>query len=150
MNEGTAGAPSRVLRRAADAHGALTAAIVAFQLAMAAGAPWGEWAMAGAWPGAWPPALRLAALAQGALVLAFTLIVRARTGRSPRAWDNASRWLIWVVVAVNGVSALLNLVTPSAKERMLWAPVAIGLLASSATVAWLARADRRDAAASRA
>ena len=148
MNDGRGDAPSRLLRRAVDVHGALTAAIVAFQLAMAAGAPWGRWAMAGAWPGAWPPALRLAALGQALLLLAFTLVLRARIGRSPRAWGRASRWLVWGVVAVNGVSAALNLATPSAAERMLWAPVAVGLLACSALVAWRAPAHPPGAAAS--
>lgn len=129
----------RALGVASDVHGALTAAVVGFQFALAAGAPWGEFAMGGAWPGRWPPELRLAAVGQGALLIAFALIVRARAGRPPRAWARVSGRLVWLVVAVNGLSALLNLVTPSATERALWAPVALGLLVSSGTVAWLSR-----------
>ena len=40
-----------------------------------------------------------------------------------------------MVVAVSGVAVLLNLVTPSKWERMLWAPVAIVMLATSLDVA---------------
>ena len=46
-----------------------------------------------------------------------------------------SRWLIWIVVAVAALSLVLNLITPSADERVIWAPVALTLLISSAVVA---------------
>lgn len=37
---------------------------IAFQLALALGAPWGEYAMGGRYPGRFPPGLRLAAVSR--------------------------------------------------------------------------------------
>ena len=52
----------RLSRAAALVYAALTAGIVVFQLALAAGAPWGAYAMGGAFPGQFPLALRVAAV----------------------------------------------------------------------------------------
>jgi len=38
--------------------------VIAFQIALAAGAPWGAYAMGGAFPGQLPPAMRVTALIQ--------------------------------------------------------------------------------------
>lgn len=38
--------------------------VVAFQIAIALGAPWGEYAMGGATPGRFPPPMRVAAVVQ--------------------------------------------------------------------------------------
>lgn len=43
--------------------------------------------------------------------------------------------MAWVVVAYAVVSLLLNLITPSAGGRMIWAPVAFLLLVTSLIVA---------------
>ena len=43
--------------------------------------------------------------------------------------------LVWWVVALEAVSLVLNLITQSAGERAIWAPVALLLLASSTVVA---------------
>jgi hypothetical protein len=48
-----------------------------------------------------------------------------------------------VSVALAAVSLVLNLITPSGGERLIWAPVAIILLTTDVMVAVLARrADR--------
>src|SRR5687767_15877202 len=109
--------------------------IVAFQIALAAGAPWGEYAMGGAFPGQFPPALRIAALIQAALLVGLAVIVLARAGLLA-TWSRASRWLIWVVVGFSALSFVLNLITPNAGERAIWAPIAFLLLISSAVVAF--------------
>ena len=109
--------------------------IVAFQLALAAGAPWGEYAMGGAFPGQFPPELRIAALVQAAILVGLAGIVLARAGLAAM-WSRSSRWLIWVVVGFSALSFVLNLITPSAGERAIWAPIAFLLLLSSAVVAF--------------
>ena len=109
---------------------------VIFQVALAAGAPWGEYAMGGAFPGQFPPALRVAAIVQAALLTGLATIVLARAGLILPGWSKSSRWPIWIVVAFATVSFILNLITPSAGERAIWAPVAFLLLISSATVAF--------------
>jgi hypothetical protein len=125
----------RVARAAALLHAGLSLGVVAFQLALAAGAPWGAYAMGGAFPGSFPLTLRIAALAQAALIAGMSLVVLSRAGFVLPGWSRATRWLVWVVVGFAAVSLVLNLMTPSAGERALWAPVALLLLASSTVVA---------------
>ena len=44
-----------IRRTAAIVYAATAAGVVAFQVALAAGMPWGEYAMGGAFPGQFPP-----------------------------------------------------------------------------------------------
>jgi len=124
-----------IRRVAALLYATVSAGVVAFQLALAAGAPWGEYAMGGVIPGQFPPALRIAALVQAALLVGMAAVVMARAGIVLPGWSRVSRRLVWAVVAFAAVSLVLNLITPSARERAIWAPVALLLLISSAVVA---------------
>jgi hypothetical protein len=122
-------------RGAALLYASVSAGVVAFQIALAAGMPWGAYAMGGAFPGQFPPALRIAALVQAALFVSLAAVVLVRAGLILAAWSRMSRWLIWIVVAVAAVGLVLNLITQSAGERALWAPVTLLLLVSSMIVA---------------
>jgi hypothetical protein len=125
------------LRRiAALLYAIISLAVVTFQIALAAGVPWGEFAMGGAFPGKFPPALRIAALIQAALLFGMAAVVLARAGLILHQWTRPSRWLIWFVVAFAALSLVLNLLTPSAGERAIWAPTAFLLLISSSIVAF--------------
>ena len=110
-------------RLAALVYGIVTFIVIAFQLALAAGAPWGEFAMGGAYPGQFPPELRVAAVVQAVVLGLLALVVLARAGIALPKWSKTSRWLVWVVVAFSALSLVLNSITPSARERMIWAPV---------------------------
>jgi len=129
-------------RIAALSYAIISVAVVAFQLALAAGAPWGAFTMGGAFPGQFPPALRIAALVQAVLLLALAAVVLARAGVILPRWSRVSRWLIWFVVAFAALSLVLNLITPSAGERAIWAPVAFLLLISSCIVAFTSFSER--------
>jgi hypothetical protein len=124
-----------IRRIAGFAYATFTAVVVGFQIALALGAPWGSYAMGGAFPGQLPPALRVSAAIQAVIFLAFAAIVLSRSGIAFPRLVRASRWLAWVVVAVSALSLILNLITPSPGERAIWAPVAVVLLASSLVVA---------------
>ena len=124
-----------IRRIAGIVYTAATAVVVAFQIALALGAPWGAYAMGGAYPGQFPPALRIAALVQAGILIGLAGIVLARAGIALKSWERVARWMVWVAVAFSAVSLLLNLITPSAGERMLWAPVAFALLVCSLMVA---------------
>ena len=124
-----------IRRAAALLHAVICAGVVAFQIALAACAPCGAYAMGGAVPGQFPPALRIAALVQAALIVGMAVIVLSRAGLILAGWSRVSRWLVWVVVAVTAMSFVLNLITSSAGEQALWAPVLLVLLASSLVVA---------------
>ena len=80
--------------------------------------------------------MRIAAVIQAALLIGFALVVLARTSIILPTWLRASRWLAWVVVAFSALSLILNLITPSAGERAIWAPVAFIMLLSSGIVAF--------------
>ncbi len=129
-------------RIAALFYAIISLAVVAFQVALAAGAPWGAFAMGGAFPGQYPPALRIAALVQAVFLLAFAVVVLARAGVLIQGWSRVSRWLIWLVVTFAALSFVLNLITPSAGERAIWAPVAFLLLISSGIVAFTSSSER--------
>ena len=112
-----------------------TAITMIFQLALALGAPWGELAMGGKFPGQFPPGMRVAAVIQMLLLLCTALIVSVRAELVFREFFEFSRSAVWFVVGLFIVSSILNIITPSKKERMMGAPIAIVLLASSLIVA---------------
>ena len=122
-------------RLAAQAFAVLTGVVVLFQLALALGAPWGALAMGGAFPGAYPPAMRVAAMAQIVVLVGIGLVVLARAGVVLPSWRPASRWLVWIVVGLTAVGVVLNLITPSPLERLIWAPVTALLFLASLRVA---------------
>lgn len=122
-------------RLAALVYTVVSVGVIAFQLALAAGAPWGAYAMGGAFPGQFPPELRVGAIVQALILALLALVVLSRAGVAMPGWSRASQWLIWVVVAFSALSLVLNLITPSAGERLIWAPVAFVMLVSSVVVA---------------
>lgn len=109
--------------------------VAAFQLGLALGAPWGGIAMGGAFPGVLPPPLRLAALGQIGVLVLSALVILSRAGCALPSWRAVSRRLAWIVVALFAVGVVLNLITPSGWERLIWTPVALGLLLTSLSVA---------------
>src|SRR5918995_204384 len=92
-----------ITRAAALLYVALSAGVVAFQVALAAGAPWGAYAMGGAFPEQFPPGLRIAALGQAALVVGMAAVVMSRAGLLVPGWSHVSRRLVWFVVAFAAV-----------------------------------------------
>ena len=113
----------------------LTIVVVIFQLALASGVPWGEMAMGGKFPGRFSPKMRVAALVQMALLFFMALVILSHVGLVLEQYSVLSKSAVWFVVVVCAVSAILNTITPSKKERMLWAPVAILLFFCSFVVA---------------
>jgi hypothetical protein len=125
------------------AAGVLLAGITAFQVSLAAGAPWGRLAWGGAHHGVLPTDLRVAST--GAAVLWGAVTVAVATRRPPSA--RAQSVLLRGVGAVSAAGAALNLASPSPAERALWAPVS----AAVAILTWrAARALVSDASAGRA
>jgi len=104
-------------------------------MALALGVPWGSYAMGGAFPGKFPPRMRVAALVQAVLLAGTVAIVLSRAGLVLPAWSGVVGWLIWGVVALAVIAAILNAITPSAGERRIWVPVALVMLVSSLVVA---------------
>lgn len=117
--------------------------VIAFQIALAAGAPWGAYAMGGAFPGQFSPPLRIAAVVQAALIAGTIAVVLVRADIIRARWSSLAGRLVWGVVALGAISLVLNLITPSAGERAIWAPVALVLLLSSTVVAMTDSSTRK-------
>jgi hypothetical protein len=117
---------------AAVVFAATIAVVVAFQLGLALGAPWGAYAMGGAVPGRFPPALRVVAVVQAVLLAALAVIVLGHAGIGASGLPES---LVWGAVGTSFVALLLNAASRSAGERRLWVPVALVLLISSLVVA---------------
>jgi hypothetical protein len=100
----------------------LAGGVGAFQVALAAGAPWGAAAWGGANPGVLPDGLRVAS-ACSVLVYA-ALAVTAGTDLVP---VRARRRVLTVAAGVVAVETLMNLASPSGVERAVWTPVAAAL-----------------------
>lgn len=121
---------------AAGVFAGLAFLVVAFQLALAAGAPWGRFAMGGAFPERLPPTMRVAAFAQALVIFFFGAIVAVRARLIGSWWWHAiSRKLVWLVVAYTVAGTVLNAITPSPWERTLWLPVVVILGISAVVVA---------------
>lgn len=120
---------------AAIAFAVATAGAIAFQVALALGAPWGAYAMGGSNPGTFPPKLRVAALVQAVLLGFLAAVVLSHAGLALVSLSEAIPSLIWAVVAFSVISVVLNSISRSAGERRIWVPVGLVLLASSLLVA---------------
>ncbi|MEO5885897.1 MAG: hypothetical protein ABIQ58_10325 [Candidatus Limnocylindrales bacterium] len=109
--------------------------VIAFQVGLALGAPWGAYAMGGVFPGRYPPPMRIAAIVQAVLIglLALAVLSAARVVLPNLA--SSLPWLVWVAVVVSGLAVVLNALSRSPGERRIWVPVAIVMLACSVVVA---------------
>ena len=113
----------------------VVAGAVAFQLALAVGAPLGTYAMGGRYPGRLPPAMRASAVVQAVVLALLALIVLSAARVVLPTIAAGLPWLVWLPVVFSAISLVLNAATPSAGERRIWAPVAAVLLVTSLTVA---------------
>jgi hypothetical protein len=109
--------------------------VIAFQIALALGAPWGRYAMGGAIPGRFPPRMRVAAVVQAILIAVLAVAVLSAAGLVVPDLAIAFPWLVWVAVVVSALAVVLNAISRSAGERRIWVPVALVLLVSSLVVA---------------
>jgi len=106
---------------------------VCFQFALGLGAPFGELAMGGRYPGQFPVQMRVAAIVQGLIIGGLAAIVLTKAGLVLTPLN--APWLIWIVVAFSAVSLVVNAISRSRKERLLWVPAATAMLVSSLIVA---------------
>ena len=111
------------------------AGVIAFQLGLAAGAPWGHLAMGGRYPGRFPTPMRIAAAVQAAVIALLALVVLSDANLVFISWADALPWIVWRAGAFSALSVALNAITQSPAERRLWLPVAVVMFAASLTVA---------------
>ena len=109
--------------------------IVFFQIGLTMGMPWGEYAMGGYFPGRFSWTLRLLAIFQGLLLIIFAIIVLDKTSLFRFGFFSIPSIAIWFVAAFSILTAILNFITKSKKERKVWFPTSILLLITSLIVA---------------
>jgi hypothetical protein len=120
---------------AARLYAALITCTIFFQIALAAGMPWGELAWGGSHPGTLTKQLRIASGASVVVLLALAIVVLIRAGLLLQSWKHRTRQLIWIVVGYGALGVIANAITPSTWERIVWLPVTILLLVTSLIVA---------------
>ncbi|MFS0870358.1 hypothetical protein [Paenibacillus xylanilyticus] len=109
--------------------------VILFQIALAAGMPWGEAAMGGKFPGKYPTSMRYACLLQITILVFIGLVVLSKSGLLLPGWSAFTDTAIWIIVAYLVLGTILNLITRSVWERRIWAPVTILLLITSIIIA---------------
>jgi hypothetical protein len=108
--------------RAGKTAAVLFLMVGAFQLALAAGAPFGEAANGGANPGVLPASLRMIS----AIAVVAYLLLAALAGTR---WAGATlrRRLLYGAAALMVIGAVMNVASPSFVERIIWTPVTVAL-----------------------
>ncbi len=104
---------------AAILYTVLCGAAVVFQVCLIVGAPWGRYTQGGQNPGALPGSGRVIAAISIVLLALMAGSVLSASG----SWLDWPRWMSWGAVGMQTVSTILNWITPSRSERLLWAPV---------------------------
>lgn len=113
----------------------LLGGLTAFQLGLAAGAPWGAAAWGGRHPGVLPSRLRVGSAVVGIVVYPLAILVLlVAAGVWDLSWPNSGKTTLFVITGFFALGTLLNLVSRSPVER-LWAVPALGIAICFAIVA---------------
>lgn len=123
-------AQTNLIQIAAFLYAMICMGTVVFQFCMIAGAPWGRLTQGGSHQGPLPKSGRIVAGASVFLLTAMGLAILSAAG----IWPDWPIWTGWATVAVQVLSTVLNLITPSVAERRLWGPVTLVMLVLALTV----------------
>ena len=93
--------------------------VIFFQLFLVLGAPWGEFTQGGRHKGTLPISGRISAAISIPILVFMASSISSVVGFVP----NWSIRTAYITLALQGVTAVFNLITPSLKERRLWGPV---------------------------
>lgn len=113
----------------------LVGVVVAFQVTLAGGMPWGHLTWGGKFAGRLPGYMRAVALLSAVLLLVFALVVGVRAGFLFPEWQLRSQPVMWGIVTYSALGVLANTLTPSRWERIVWLPVTLAMLVCSIIVA---------------
>lgn len=111
------------------------AALAAFQLALALGAPWGRFAWGGQHERELPRPLRIGSAVSIALYALFAVLVLDRAGLVDVLPDAVSRVGTWVFVGYLALGVVMNGISRSRSERLVMTPTVVVLLVCAVVVA---------------
>ncbi|WP_380167829.1 hypothetical protein [Jannaschia sp. R86511] len=99
--------------------------VAGFQVAVAAGAPWGRWTQGGTAPGVLPQPQRVAAVASAGLLVTWGGALLGRVGEGPMrdAHPRLVAGLSYSAAAYAVLGTVVNALSRSPHERALWTPV---------------------------
>lgn len=102
----------------------LLAAVAAFQLALAAGAPWGAMAWGGTRSGRLPAVMRFGSAAAVVVLALAALVVLAQAGvtNSSPIPSGTLRGVTWAIAGFMVLNTLGNLASKSSIERRIFGP----------------------------
>lgn len=111
-----------IVRGAASTVAALLGAVAAFQVALAAGAPWGDMSYGGratTVDGVLPGSYRAMSAVAAAFLLLAVWIVLARAGMVPRGpvGPGFLRGAVWVITGYLALNTVMNLLSSHPGER---------------------------------
>ena len=115
---------------AAGVYITLILGVVAFHVAVIAGAPWGFLTQGGRHQGSLPLRNRAASGLSIVIVLCMGAAIASTAGLAA----STPVWVGWVTVGVQALSTLANWATPSASERRLWGPINTVMLVAALCV----------------
>lgn len=119
----------RMAAIAAWAAALLFGVVAAFHAAIALGAPWGEYTQGGGTSGALDTSGRTVAAVSCVIAAVMASAILGRVGHGPLRYSpRVTNVLAWFTTVYAVVGVVLNLITRSAAERALWAPVSVVLL----------------------
>ncbi|HFU75953.1 MAG TPA: hypothetical protein ENK66_06875 [Arcobacter sp.] len=110
-----------------------TSIVIVFQFLLISGKPYGHLAMGGKFPGVFSIKLRISAFLQACLLLFMSLVILSNAEVISIEILRSSK-LVWFSIGVSFISFVLNIITPSYYERLLWGPVTAILFISSVIV----------------
>ena len=97
--------------------------VTAFQIALAAGAPWGAAAWGGANAGTLPTGFRVASVASAVINGSLAALVGGYLG--------AGRWVYRTIRGMSvffGLGVIMNAASPSVIEKLIWTPFTLALV----------------------
>ena len=97
----------------------ITVVVIFFQLFLVLGAPWGEFTQGGRYKGTLPISGRISAAISIPILVFMASSISSVVGFVP----NWSIRTAYITLALQGVTAVFSLITPSLKEKRLWGPV---------------------------
>lgn len=111
-------------------------ALAIFQLAIVFGAPLGEYSYGGANKGVLPRNYRVSSVFSALFALAVSGHYLAQLGVITQLLaSDANSIANWILVGFAGLAAIMNNISRSKKERLVWGPTTILMLFASITVA---------------
>ncbi len=114
-----------MVQLAATMYVVVVGSVILFQFCLIAGAPWGRLTQGGRFEGALPVSGRVAAVLSVLLLVCMGAGVFSAAGMAPY-WP---KWTAYAALIVQALSMMLNWITPSRAERLLWGPVTTVMLA---------------------